>query len=267
MIDFNNYFFLLIYEIFMKREAKRYLSDSDSEDVFENIVNDTHQIFIDAHKQFSEEYIKPSYRKKIGKRDPPPPLITESFLIYKSKNRRSVAKEIEELIDRMILRYVILDILYYPDEKFLILNEDFINCCNAVTSSIGKRFYDKVIKEYKLPFVTRDTILKAGFTENDIKHLIDSHLIFLGSKSQFIIATPEFDEIKLAIMTARRRLVDYLKRGPCKMSDLLIQESDESLVYSDYHIYSLEAMQIIKIEKQKNKTENTVRLIFNPYLK
>ncbi|OHS93350.1 hypothetical protein TRFO_40365 [Tritrichomonas foetus] len=225
-------------------EEEEYVSDSeDSEKYY--IVNSSHQLFLDLRDKFYSRvkpHLDPNSFRGMAL---PSPIIFEAQLIQASDDRFSLRSDLEILIRKNIIRCFNLFISHYSSERYFMLEIDYIDTLERMNDKTINSFLNMIKeKRYISPTMSSKTLEEYGFTQYDIKYLINKKILLLnqGKGQQYSMSIPSSANVIASISSGRRALVNYLSKQKNKIterSNVERQNIKDSIFYGEFHVQEL----------------------------
>ena len=148
------------------------------------------------------------------------------------------------------------------------LEIDYIDSIKRYGNPVGIRFADEILSKSISPVVTLQTLQKAGFSESDIKTLINIKVLLLRQHGEYSLYIPYASIVIGSLSSGRKYLVSYVKKMRSKIAERREVERrtvDDSVFYADFHVQELIGLGVFEVIRVQGRPEQ-VSLAYDPYL-
>lgn len=233
----------------------------------ESELNDTHTHILDLRDKFYER-IKPKPKKDgYGGMELPYPFVLEAQLSQMAEDKLEMQSDIEFLIRKNVIRSFEIELADYPRERFFVVEIDYVTKMKEMKSDVIDKFLENVALTHRSPRITREALIKAGMTEEEISKLIKLNCLLMKNSEIFFMSIPTFGGARSSITHGRRFLVNYVrsKQGRvCDRSEVERRTIDDSIFYAEFHAQELIGIGVFDVIETKGKPDK-LRLVFDPY--
>ena len=232
-------------------------------------ISETHTHILDLRDKFYER-IKPQPSENgYGGMRLPYACILEAHLLELTEAKHNLKDELEELIRKNIIRSFEIEIPEYLPERFFVLTVDYVHQLESLKKPLVDKFVKEVVNQSVSPRVSKSWLAKAGFSEAEMRELVDLKCLLIKSANVYQMSMPFCGAMKSSLASGRRYLVNYLSGKPGKTydkSEIERRTIDDSIFYAEFHMHELIGLGVFQVVKTPARADR-IRLIFDPYKK